>query len=198
MKYRKGVVHSGPFPGLVIALSSRQERWYKTRHSHEFCADLPSGVVDSTGLMINSTPIIVNGVATPFTLGGKYDFLIRYDHGTYGVIDTKIVGKGGKSEFYWPQLAAYEYILAHPTVGDPRKCETLGLMVWAVADANRNAAGEFTVGFSDQYEPVTIDTIGFEEFISKVVVAIMGDMPASGESCANCKYFDSRILVDNP
>ena len=82
MRYAYGVSHQGPFPGIVMSLSSRQEQWYKTKHSHDFSPTLPSGVVHSTGKMLESTPIVVNGEVTPFTLGGKYDFLMAYDNGT--------------------------------------------------------------------------------------------------------------------
>jgi len=138
MRYAYGVSHQGSFPGIVMSLSSRQEQWYKTKHSHDFSPTLPSGVVHSTGKMLESTPIVVNGEVTPFTLGGKYDFLMAYDKGTYGVIDTKVVSQGGKAEFYWPQLAAYDYILSNPKKDEPRKCETLGLLVWEIANASQH------------------------------------------------------------
>jgi hypothetical protein len=32
----------------------------------------------------------------------------------------------------------------------------------------------------------------FESFIAEVVTLISGDMPAVGEKCNNCEYFDKR------
>jgi len=192
LKYRHGVSHQGPFPGIVTSLSARQERWYKQRHSHDFWSGLPSGIVDSTGKMLESTPIVVNGVQTPFNLGGKYDFLISYDDGTFGVIDTKVVSHGGKAQFYWAQLAAYDYILSNPMKGDPRRCTTLGLMVWEIADAERDSADVFKVGFSAAYEPVEVDPNRFETFIAEVVTVLLGEMPASAERCSNCDYATKR------
>ena len=66
MKHVYGVSHQGPFPGIVMSLSSRQERWYKEKHSRDFSSSLPSGVVHSTGKMLESKPIIVNGQESPF------------------------------------------------------------------------------------------------------------------------------------
>ena len=192
MRYAYGVSHQGPFPGIVMSLSSRQEQWYKTKHSHDFSPTLPSGVVHSTGKMLESTPIVVNGEVTPFTLGGKYDFLMAYDNGTYGVIDTKVVSQGGKAEFYWPQLAAYDYILSNPKKDEPRKCETLGLLVWEIADASQHSADVYNVGFNAEYEPVEVNPKKFEGFISEVVTLLSGEMPAVGEKCSNCEYFDKR------
>ena len=80
IRYAHGVSHQGPFPGIVTSLSAKQEAYYKDKHSHDFSPTLPSGNVHSTGKMLESTPILVNGEATPFTLGGKYDFLLEYDN----------------------------------------------------------------------------------------------------------------------
>jgi hypothetical protein len=193
MRYVLGVSHQGPFPGIVMSLSSRQERWYKDKHSRDFSDSLPSGVVHSTGKMLESTPIIVDGQETPFTLGGKYDFLMSYDNGKFGVIDTKVVSQGGKAEFYWPQLAAYDYILSNPNTGEPRTCETLGLLVWEIADASRHTADIYNIGFNAGYEPVEVNPAKFHQFIGEVVSLLMGDMPTADENCSNCTYFQKRL-----
>jgi len=193
MKHVYGVSHQGPFPGIVMSLSSRQERWYKEKHSRDFSSSLPSGVVHSTGKMLESKPIIVNGQASPFTLGGKYDFLLSYDNGRFGVIDTKVVSQRGKAEFYWPQLAAYDYILSNPKTGEPRACETLGLLVWEIADASHHSADIYNVGFNAEYEPVEVNPAKFQQFIGEVVSFLTGDMPTADENCSNCSYFQKRL-----
>jgi len=129
---------------------------------------------------------------TPFTLGGKYDFLLRYDSGTWGIIDTKVSSSADKADFYWPQLAAYDHILANPKSGDPRRCETLGVLVWAIGTASHHDADEYRVGFNATYEPVTVDPKRFDAFIADVVTVLMGEMPGRGEKCENCNYFENR------
>ena len=32
----------------------------------------------------------------------------------------------------------------------------------------------------------------FESFIAEVVTLLSGDIPAAGEKCSNCEYFDKR------
>lgn len=189
LKYRFGIVTSGMMPGLVTSLSSRQEKWYKDKSSHHFSENLPRGVVESTGLKAQSAPIEVDGQPTPFSLMGKYDFLLRYDHGTYGIVDTKIVGKNnGKGDFYWPQLAAYDYILANPASADAREVETLGLMVWAVGDVEYDGSGDPTISFPTSYEAVGRDPERFTKFIAEVVRVLLGDLPKPGAKCGNCSY----------
>ena len=196
MIYVHGVKHKGVFPGIVTSLSSRQERWYKEKYAHDFSATLPSGVVHSTGKMLESTPISIDGKETPFTLGGKYDFLMSYDNGTFGLIDTKVTGKGGKAAFYWPQLAAYDFILSNPKSGEARTCETLGLLVWEIADASQHAANKYNVAFNAQYEPVEVNPEKFKNFIDEVVTLLCGELPPSGEDCDNCVYYEQRLGYD--
>lgn len=198
LKYRFGIVASGMMPGLVTSLSSRQEKWYKDKTSHDFSATLPAGVVDSTGLKVQSSPIKVDGEESPLSLIGKYDFLLRYEHGTYGIIDTKIVGKNnGKGDFYWPQLAAYDYILANPASGEPRKVETLGLMVWAVGEVAYDGSTDPSISFPTAYEPVEREPDRFVSFIEGVARLLLGDMPKSGARCGNCAYVSAMKGLDN-
>ncbi|MGA1332078.1 MAG: hypothetical protein ACO31D_02860 [Ilumatobacteraceae bacterium] len=197
LKYRHGIVASGMMPGLVTSLSSRQEKWYKDKSSHHFSPSLPVGVVDSTGLKVQSAPIALDGNPSPFTLVGKYDFLLRYEHGTYGIIDTKIVGKNnGKGDFYWPQLSAYDYILANPATGESREVETLGLMVWAVGEVNFDGVNEPAITFPSVYEEVKRDLTKFNRFIADVVKVLIGDVPKSGQRCSNCTYVSAMKEIN--
>ena len=185
-------------PGLVTSLSNRQEKWYKDKSSQDFSPTLPAGVVDSTGLKVQSSPISVDGKESPLSLIGKYDFLLRYEDGTYGIIDTKIVGKNnGKGDFYWPQLAAYDYILANPASGEARKVETLGLMVWAVGEVAYDGSTDPMISFPTAYEPVERDPDRFKGFIEGVARLLLGDMPKSGAKCGNCSYVASMEQFKN-
>jgi hypothetical protein len=193
MKYRHGVSHTGVFPGLVTVLSAKQEGWYEAKSSRDFSTSLPPGVVHSTGLMLHSAPIVVDERETPFTIGGKYDFLLAYEDGTFGIVDTKIVGKAGdKGGLYWPQLSAYEYLLANPKEGVPRSVSTLGLLVWSVADVHHDGESSPTIGFDVAYEPLAVDPPRFRAFIADVVRVLEGPVPPGGERCNNCTYFEQR------
>jgi hypothetical protein len=198
LKYRHGVSHTGIFPGLVTVLSAKQEGWYEGKTSRDFSTTLPTGVVHSTGLMLHSAPIVVDDRETPFTVGGKYDFLLEYEDGTFGIVDTKIVGKAGdKGDLYWPQLSAYEYLLANPKKGAPRTVSTLGLLVWSVADVHHDGETSPAIGFDIAYQPLAVDPPKFRAFIADVVRVLEGPLPRAGERCNNCAYFDQRGKVGN-
>lgn len=195
LKYRLGVQLNTPFPGIVTALSSRQERWYKDKTSADFSPDLPAGKVHSTGKKLVSAPLVVDGTTTSFTIAGKYDFLLAYDDGTYGIVDTKMSAKAGKADFYWPQLAAYRHLLAHPQSGEPRACSTLGLMVWTPTHAERAGATDFTVGFTAAYEPVSEPDGEFDRLIGDVVRVIDSPLPPDSGTCTTCDFVREHPLA---
>jgi hypothetical protein len=198
LKYRHGVTHTGIFPGLVTVLSAKQEGWYEAKTAHDFSTSLPHGVVHSTGLMLHSAPIVVDGRETPFTIGGKYDFLLAYEDDSFGIVDTKIVGKAGdKGNLYWPQLSAYEYLLANPKKGAPRTVSTIGLLVWSVGEVNHDGVSSPQVGFNAVYEPLSLDPPKFRAFLDSVVHMLEGPVPQAGERCNNCSYFAQRSQVDS-
>ena len=107
------------------------------------------------------------------------------------------MSKGDKAEFYWPQLAAYDYILSNPKQGTARTCETLGLLVWEIRNVSPGEGDEYRVGFNAAYEPVEVNPSKFESFISEVVSVLMGPMPDSAEKCSNCGYYTQRAQLDH-
>jgi hypothetical protein len=48
------------------------------------------------------------------------------------------------------------------------------------------------VGFNAEYEPVEVNPKKFESFIAEVITLLSGDLPAAGEKCNNCEYFENR------
>jgi hypothetical protein len=111
LKYRLGHEIPSVFPGIVNSLSAKQEAWYRDKTLAEFSPRLPSGQIFRFNKRVTSLPLLLNGRITPFVLSGKYDFLLRYDDGSFGIIDTKLSSSLGKAGLYWPQLAAYRHIL---------------------------------------------------------------------------------------
>lgn len=114
LNYNHGV-KAPLFMPLVGELSAMQEAHFDAVTSALVTPELPSGKVHSRGGWVKSTPIVVNGSASPYAVRGKYDLLMEFDDGTWGVIDCKFQGRDSdKSDFYSPQLEAYAYSLRIP------------------------------------------------------------------------------------
>lgn len=194
LKYRIGFELPSVFPGIVNALSSRQEAWYKASSSAEFSTGLPAGRVHSSNKLCSSAPLTLGDDVTPFILSGKYDFLLAYDDGTFGIVDTKLSTKIGKVELYWPQLAAYRYMLAAPSKGEARICQTLGLMIWLPTSASRRADGSLTIGFDAVYEEVVVAEDRFKELMREVLVCLASKTAPEISDCDVCQAIEDYPL----
>jgi len=180
-------------PGIISNLTTMQEQSYATARSSDFSADLPSGVVHSTGEWVESTPITLNGKATRWCIRGKYDFLMQYDNGTWGIIDTKFSGTlDDKARFYSPQIEAYTFALESPCVGSPRHVSTVGLMVWKPTNLLGTHADGFSINLERAYQPLDHNQGAFAQHMANVVTVLDGDMPAPGDKCPYCTWLSNR------
>ena len=115
----------------------------------------PEGKVVGKGGWVKSIPIPVNGNSSPFAIRGKYDLLMEFSDGTYGVIDCKFQGKDNdKSEFYSPQLEAYAFSLENPASDAPKKVSVLGLLVWSPKKPVGNPSDGFNLELNSSWFPI--------------------------------------------
>lgn len=184
-------------PGLIGVITEMQEAQYRTATSADFSASLPNGRVHSTGGWVESAPFVIPGTEKKWCVRGKYDFLMEYDDGTWGIIDTKFSGSlGEKTGFYSPQIEAYAYALENPHRGETRPVSTVGLMVWAPAAVAGTDTSGFHMQLDHQYQPARRGAAEFTALLDEVKSLIGSDMPTANDSCPYCTWLDSRRLAD--
>ena len=181
------------FMPLVGELADLQERHYKGRKSEDLGAGLPTGQVISHGGWVHSTPISIDGNETPYSIRGKYDLLLKFDDGTYGIIDCKFQAKlNDKSDFYSPQLEAYAFALENPARDEPKQVSVLGLMVWSPKSPRGNPSDGFGLELEWQWYPIKRDPAALQKRFADFIGVISGAMPESKSSCEQCRYINSR------
>ena len=100
---------------LIGDLADMQERYFIGAKTSDMHPDLPEGRVHSHGGWVASKNIVVDGVDSGLFIRGKYDLLLEFADGTFGIIDCKLQKKDyDKSTFYAPQLEAYAFSLENP------------------------------------------------------------------------------------
>ncbi len=158
--------------------------------------DIPLGKVVSHGGWVQSTPIKVNGEDTHLDIRGKYDLLIEFDNGTYGVIDCKMqANESNKSKFYSPQLEAYAYALENPVKGEPKKVSVLGIYAWSLDKPWGDVNFGFGYRVKSSWYPIERDPIALEKRLTDFVTMVNGDMPESKASCKQCSYIADRDAI---
>ena len=197
LNYNHGV-KAPLFMPLVGELSAMQEAHFDAVTSALVTPELPSGKVHSRGGWVKSTPIVVNGSASPYAVRGKYDLLMEFDDGTWGVIDCKFQGRDSdKSDFYSPQLEAYAYSLENPAAGRAQSVASMGLLVWKPTHAVGDSLENYGFGVFQKYLPVERDQANFLRVIGEFIDVLEGDLPDSGPTCTTCTYLNERSALDN-
>ncbi|MEI6867421.1 MAG: PD-(D/E)XK nuclease family protein [Actinomycetes bacterium] len=181
------------FMPLVSELADMQERYFIGASSEHLHAAIPEGKVLNHGGFVQSTPIEVNAVATPFAIRGKYDLVMEFPDGTYGVIDCKFQARDNdKSGFYSPQLEAYAFALEHPAKGEPKKISSLGLLVWSPVRPRGNAAVGFGLELSCSWYPIPRDPAALQHRLAEFIAVITGPTPEAKATCDQCRYISTR------
>jgi type I restriction enzyme R subunit len=141
---------------------------------------IPEGKVESHGGWVVSKPIEVGGQVTPYAIRGKYDLLMEFPDGTYGVVDCKFQARDSdKSGFYSPQLEAYAFGLENPAKGEPKQISSLGLLVWSPVKIRGNSSGNFGMELKCSWYPMERNPEALKDYTassrSKVPVEIIDE-----------------------
>ena len=109
---------SMPMPGIFSAIAGKQKEFYADKSTKDFCKDLPDGVVLYGERPVYSKSLKFDGLNNECHIRGRFDFVIKFDDGSYGVIDCKTASPSeAKAEMYGRQLQAYVYALENPENG---------------------------------------------------------------------------------
>ncbi len=103
---------SAPMAKIFTRIDQAMKTYYSDKSPHEISADLPEGRIFISEKFVQSEPIELPGHALRCHFSGKIDAYIRFDDGTFGVIDFKTSDPAPHHlEFYNRQLQAYKYCL---------------------------------------------------------------------------------------
>ena len=110
---------SMPLPSIFSKIAGLLKDHYDGKPTSELHADLPSGIVNLGEKYVRSEAIkLPNHNATCY-INGRFDIVLSFDDGSYGVIDFKTSNPSKDSaNMYSRQLHAYAYALEHPAAND--------------------------------------------------------------------------------
>ena len=191
--YYNHQVKAPNFMTLVAELADMQERYFIGASSEHLHAAIPAGKVHSHGGFVQSRPIQVDGVDSAFAIRGKYDLVMEFPDGTYGVIDCKFQARDNdKSDFYSPQLEAYAFALENPAKGEPKQISSLGLLVWSPVRPRGNAAVGFGLELSCSWYPIQRNPQALAARLKDFIGVISAEVPTSKPTCDQCRYISNR------
>ena len=172
LKYNAGLSAPMQMP-LVGTLSALQEARFRSAPTSQMSKALAVGSVVDAGAWVVSRPIVIDGEPTGFRIRGKYDLLVKFDDGTYGVIDCKVsASTDDKAAFYQPQLEAYAFALECPESGESRAVSATGLLVWTPNAVTGDPDAGYGFAVDAFWQPVPRDRAALLALLAQFIAVI--------------------------
>lgn len=178
---------------LIGDLADMQERYFIGAKTSDMHPALPEGRVHSHGGWVASENIVVDGKDSGLFLRGKYDLLLEFSDGTFGIVDCKLQKNDyDKSSFYAPQLESYAFALEHPQKDSPRSISVTGLFTWSLDKPWGNVSAGFGYRVNSAWYPAERNPIALQERLSEFIRMVQGPCPTAKDSCGQCNYVSAR------
>jgi hypothetical protein len=154
--------------------------------------DLPPGIVSHGEKWVRSQSIELPNHESTCYINGRFDIVISFDDGTYGVIDFKTSNPSRDSAWmYSRQLHAYAYALEHPA---PRALALspvtkLGLLYFYPSDVSQESVEKLFYGAEITWIELEKNEQGFLKFIDKTMEVLeLPEAPEHSSECQWCNY----------
>ena len=187
---------SMPLPSIFSKIAGLLKNHYDGKPTNELHVNLPPGVVSHGEKHVRSQIIQLPNHESTCYINGRFDIVVSFKDGTYGVIDFKTGNPNTESVYlYIRQLHAYAYALEHPAPHALALAPItkLGLLYFYPSSISQESIEQLSYEADITWIEIRKDEEGFLEFIDGVLdVLELPEPPEHSPSCQWCSYL-SRI-----
>jgi PD-(D/E)XK nuclease superfamily len=192
MKLKHGIALKGIFPGMFNRMANMTSSFYLGKSTAEISPTLPPGTVKLREGWVKSVPITLPGVQSQCYIKGRFDAVIEFSDGSYGIIDYKTAeATDEQTAFYSRQLSAYAYALENPA-SDALSLSPVtrfGLFIVTPARFEPTPGNEMVFVNKTVWMDVPRDDVAFLALLGEVVTLLDApEPPASANDCETCNY----------
>lgn len=191
-KAKYHIAYSGPFPGMFSKMGNLTSSFYHEKPASEISAHLPPGSVKFREKWVKSVPIEFPATDTRCVIRGRFDAVVAFEDGSYGVIDYKTSdATAEKASFYSRQLSAYAYALENPAPGAMALAPItrLGLFIITPERFERLQNGKLAFVNRTTWVEIPRDDGAFLALLGEIVALLDEPTPpAPAEDCGLCNY----------
>jgi CRISPR/Cas system-associated exonuclease Cas4 (RecB family) len=193
LKLVEGIAQpSIPLPSIFTQIGSLLKNHYDGKHTKSLHAALLPGAVILGEKHVKSSVIRLPNHEDTCFISGRFDIVISFDDGSYGVIDFKTGNPSKESaRLYRRQLQAYAYALEHPAPNARAlsPITKLGLLYFYPSGINQHSTKRLSYKAEITWIEIEKDEQGFLKFIDKVLdVLELPEAPEHSPSCQWCGY----------
>jgi len=190
-----GVVQpSRPMPGVFTRIANLLKDHYHGRRTEDLHPGIPPGIVSHGEKRVRSKTIQLPNHKDVCHISGRFDIVVSFDDGTYGVIDFKTGNpKDEFNELYTRQLQAYAYALENPAAGalGLSPITKLGLLYFHPERTKQENVEQLLYEADVRWIEVARDDAKFMKFIGEVLSVLeLPTPPESSPDCEWCNYLD--------
>jgi hypothetical protein len=182
-----------PLPAVFSKIAALLKDHYTGKQTSDVHPALLPGVVKYGEQRVQSQLIRVPGHEAACFISGRFDIVVDFADGSYGVIDFKTGSpKEEYAELYGRQLHAYAYALEHPARGALHLSPVtqLGLLYFYPARIDQQRIEELSYEADIFWIAIKKDEQGFLRFIGEVLAVLESPHPpAPSPTCIWCAYF---------
>ena len=181
-----------PLPSIFSKIAGLLKNHYHGKHTSELHIALSPGNINYSEKNVRSQLIQLPDHNATCYISGRFDIVVSFDDGSYGVIDFKTSNPNKESaNLYSRQLHAYTYALEHPAPGKLALSPVtkLGLLYFYPDNINQQSIGRLNYGAEIVWVEIEKDEEGFLKFIDEVLdVLELPEAPEHSPSCQWCGY----------
>ena len=181
-----------PLPSIFSKIASLLKDHYDGKHTSELHTALPPGVVSLGEKYVKSEVIESPNHKATCYISGRFDVIVSFEDGTYGVIDYKTSNPSQESaNLYSRQLHAYAYALEHPAnkALALSPVTKLGLLYFYPSNISQQSIEWLSYEAEITWIEIEKDEQGFLRFIDKVLdVLDSPEPPNHSPTCQWCGY----------
>jgi len=181
-----------PLPSIFSKIAGLLKNYYNGKRTEALHVDLPPGTIKYAERFVESQNFHFQGHNDTCFIRGKFDIVIQFDDGTYGVIDYKTGNPESEySNLYSRQLHAYAYALENPASGSLRlyPVSLLGLLYFYPTQVSQQSINWLSYDSEIHFIEIEKDYQWFLTFIEEVLSLLeSSNYPESSSDCSWCKY----------
>lgn len=193
LKVKDGIIQpSIPLPSIFSKIAGLLKNHYSGKNTKELHASIPPGTVILGEKYVKSDIIRAANCADTCYISGRFDIVIKFDDGTYGVVDFKTGSPNEEYvQLYSRQLHAYAYALEHPAAGalSLSPVTRLGLFYFYPNHISQTGIENLAYEAAITWIDVKKDEPGFINFMGNVLEVLAKPVaPSCSPDCQWCNY----------
>jgi hypothetical protein len=177
---------------MFTKIAAMQERYFTGQRTEALVPELPPGVFKYGERRVVSQPIQFPGRTSTCCVAGRFDSVLEFDDGTFGLLDFKTIEpKPAYLANYARQLHAYAHALENAGPGGMSLApiSKLGLFCLDPAEFGPNEGRGYSLRCRPSWIEFQRDDSTFMSFIEQLLdVLDLPEPPPPSPTCGFCRY----------